>query len=156
MEKKFYIGVKAIVRNQHGQILVLQSDRPNRVGTGFYWDLPGGRMAEGEDTQTTLRRELLEELGTADLVGPVIDCGVVLSDIQFQKSDERIGLLFWGFACELSDQASITLSNEHLAYAWASPEEGVRLLRANIDQGYDTGLATLVERAFAESLCTTR
>ena len=54
-EQLFQIGIKAIIRNDENQILLLENKD--------YWDIPGGRMDQGEDIETTLLRELNEEIG---------------------------------------------------------------------------------------------
>lgn len=54
-EQLFQIGIKAIIRNDENQILLLKNKD--------YWDIPGGRIDQGEATETTLLRELNEEIG---------------------------------------------------------------------------------------------
>ena len=54
-EQLFQIGIKAIIRNDENQILLLKNKD--------YWDIPGGRIDQGEDIETTLLRELNEEIG---------------------------------------------------------------------------------------------
>ena len=54
-EQLFQIGIKAIIRNDENQILLLKNKD--------YWDIPGGRIDQGEDIETTLLRELNEEMG---------------------------------------------------------------------------------------------
>ncbi len=60
----FYVGLEALIV-QDGCLLMLQ--RLKREGIS-HWDLPGGRMAAGEDLRATLFRELQEEIqGIADV-----------------------------------------------------------------------------------------
>ena len=54
-EQLFQIGIKAIIRNDENQILLLKNKD--------YWDIPGGRIDQCEDIETTLLRELNEEIG---------------------------------------------------------------------------------------------
>ena len=54
-EQLFQIGIKAIIRNDENQILLLKNKD--------YWDIPGGRMDQGEDIEAALLRELNEEIG---------------------------------------------------------------------------------------------
>lgn len=54
-EQLFQIGIKAIIRNDENQILLLKNKD--------YWDIPGGRIDQSEDIETTLLRELNEEIG---------------------------------------------------------------------------------------------
>ena len=59
-EKLFYVGVKAMITNAAGQMLVMKTgEGPNEV----HWDIPGGRMEEQEAPLDTLRREVREETG---------------------------------------------------------------------------------------------
>ena len=53
----YRISLKALIYNDAGQILVVKEiDRT-------YWDLPGGGMDYGETIESSLKRELLEEVG---------------------------------------------------------------------------------------------
>lgn len=53
----YRISLKALIYNDAGQILVVKEiDRT-------YWDLPGGGIDFGETIKSSLKRELLEEVG---------------------------------------------------------------------------------------------
>ena len=53
----YRISIKALIYNDVGQILVVKEiDRT-------YWDLPGGGMDFGETIESSLKRELHEEVG---------------------------------------------------------------------------------------------
>ncbi|TWP25562.1 NUDIX hydrolase [TM7 phylum sp. oral taxon 346] len=52
---------KAIIRNDKNQILLLKNKD--------YWDIPVGRMDQGEDIEAALLRELNEEIGVDRVVG---------------------------------------------------------------------------------------
>ena len=52
----YRVSIKALIYNDAGQILVVKEDgRP-------YWDLPGGGMDFGETIESSLKRELYEEV----------------------------------------------------------------------------------------------
>ena len=53
----YRISLKALIYNDAGQILVVKEI--NRT----YWDLPGGGMDYDEDFESSLKRELYEEVG---------------------------------------------------------------------------------------------
>lgn len=53
--------VSAIIRNEEGEILLVQ----NRKGDSFYWGPPGGAVEEGETLEQALHREVREETGYA-------------------------------------------------------------------------------------------
>ena len=53
----YRISLKALIYNDAGQVLVVKEiDRT-------YWDLPGGGMDFGETIESSLKRELYEEVG---------------------------------------------------------------------------------------------
>ena len=53
----FYrVSVKALIRNDKGEILVVKEHQDK-------WELPGGGLNHGESIHDGLRRELIEELG---------------------------------------------------------------------------------------------
>ncbi|MEV4289025.1 NUDIX domain-containing protein [Nonomuraea bangladeshensis] len=65
--------VGAVILDAAGQrILLVQRGRPPGVGL---WSVPGGRLEPGEDDETGVRREVLEETGLRVEVGPLV--GVV-------------------------------------------------------------------------------
>lgn len=60
-EDIFQLGIKAVIRNNLGQILLLQVN-PAKLRNwqgDAYWDLPGGRIQKGATVLETLRREIL-------------------------------------------------------------------------------------------------
>lgn len=59
-KKKPYIGVDAIIRNEEGKILLI-----HRTGKNFngYWGLVSGMIEWGEDAESALKREVMEEIG---------------------------------------------------------------------------------------------
>ncbi|WP_319449457.1 MULTISPECIES: (deoxy)nucleoside triphosphate pyrophosphohydrolase [unclassified Mycobacterium] len=61
-----------------GALLVAQRDRPPDLAG--LWELPGGKVADGESDAAALARELREELGVEVVVGPRIGHDVALSD----------------------------------------------------------------------------
>lgn len=55
----FYrISIKAVIRNEKDEVLVVRENSDT-------WDLPGGGWDHGESTMTCLKRELNEEVGYA-------------------------------------------------------------------------------------------
>jgi hypothetical protein len=46
-EKLFYIGVKGLIENKEGRILLLKADvSKHRKNREPYWDIPGGRISD--------------------------------------------------------------------------------------------------------------
>ncbi len=77
-------AVRALLLNGRDEILLLRIQSPEG---DIFWIAPGGGIEAGEDAETALRRELLEELGLRDaVVGPV----VWLRHHTFDWGDQRI------------------------------------------------------------------
>lgn len=53
----FRVSLKAFIQNEKGEVLVVKEKGRD------WWDLPGGGMDHGDTFQTTLARELEEEIG---------------------------------------------------------------------------------------------
>ena len=67
-EDTFHLGVKALIRNKHGKVLVLHTNMVKLPkGVTDHWDLPGGRLQKGQDLEETLRREIKEEIGIKEI-----------------------------------------------------------------------------------------
>lgn len=60
-----------------GALLVAQRDRPPELAG--LWELPGGKVAEGESEKAALVRELREELGVDVAVGGRLGADVALT-----------------------------------------------------------------------------
>ncbi len=65
-----YHVVAGVIRNPDGQVLI--SKRPPTGLLGGMWEFPGGKIESGEDAQSALKRELLEELDIIAGVGQYI------------------------------------------------------------------------------------
>ena len=107
--KAFQIGVKGVIVAD-GRVLLLK--RAN-AETGPFWELPGGRMEEGEGIEQALRRELGEELpGIASIaIGQVLHAALVPDDTR------GLILLFYRVQANIP---TVTISAEHFGYTWAS------------------------------------
>lgn len=53
-----------------GRLLAARRSAPPELAG--QWELPGGKVEPGEDPRTALRRELLEELGVAVVLGALV------------------------------------------------------------------------------------
>lgn len=130
-EEVFHLGVKALIRNKRGQILVLQKN-PNRPGKRHnppHWDLPGGRLKKGDDIETTLRKELKEELDINNLkILSLFDTSI--SNFTIYDHKVRLGLLLVTFLCLLKDNGKIKImDDEHNHYKWYTPKQAAKLLQ---------------------------
>jgi len=120
-EQLYHIGVKAVIYNHKNHILILK-----RTGRD-YWDLPGGRIQEGERVQDTFYREIREETGLIAL-DDIISYGLYLTSIKFLVNEQTIGLIFYYHTCRITKEDPIILSPEHSGFKWARVEEARDLL----------------------------
>jgi ADP-ribose pyrophosphatase YjhB (NUDIX family) len=120
----FYLGVKALVRNDHNEVLML---RIRRSATEDYYDLPGGRVNEGEAPEAALTREIFEETG---LTGMTIGRHVALAPFgaHIPSSEGRqVGLIFSIYACTIPDMSAFVME-PGMEVTWQAAREVVPLL----------------------------
>jgi 8-oxo-dGTP pyrophosphatase MutT (NUDIX family) len=126
-EDLFHYGVKAIIQNEAGDVLLLRygAAKPDLV---HRWDLPGGRIDRGETREQALKRELCEELGIHDVT---IDkhCFIAQAPSRIKLETYDVGLLMSFFRCSLMPHHTIVLSHEHEHYEWVEPIEAVERLK---------------------------
>lgn len=124
------IGVKAIIENSQGLILVVKDAASGN------WTLPGGRIELGETPQVALTREIEDEVGLK-----LITIGKPTSAWFFFIDDEpnqQVVLL----NCRCQAYGTVKLGRECSASAWISPQEFLTLplphesLRYTIGQEY--------------------
>ena len=116
MIKTFNIGVKALILNNN-KILILKEIDIRRGNVELY-DLPGGRMEEGESIKETLKRELKEELGIINYsLGPIIHAQI---HPYYDINGTSFMLLFYKVDVKNS---KIKLSTEHISFEWISKKD---------------------------------
>jgi len=101
------VSVRGVVLGPHERVLVVQRT------TDGAWELPGGRLASGEQPRDGLIRELREETGLSVSVGTLCHANSWVND----DGCDRFGVYY---ACE-SASTAISLSDEHTDFRWASP-----------------------------------
>ena len=133
--KKFYVGVKGVVRDGDRGIILLHRD----YKSGDYWDVPGGRMDKDEDFAATLARELNEELpGIKD-----IKMGKLLGAYRLQKDiegDTSLVLLY--FLVDAKLPVTIKLSDEHESHTWITKS-------TDIPEGLNTAIKKILKDLLA-------
>lgn len=142
-EDVFHLGIKALIRNQEGKVLLLQVNPAKLNGERRdYWDLPGGRVQKGDTIEDTLRREVLEETGIPEIsnISPV---NMVLSNIRIPNDSDSFGLILSVYACNVPDGAAITLSDEHIASEWFDPAKAAELLQVKYPTDFCEAIAAL-------------
>ena len=129
-EQIFHLGVKALIFNHQGQILLLKVNQNNftEVQEEDYWDLPGGRVLEGHTSEETLKREIKEETGLERIeLGQCL--GMTLSNMRIPlKNGIKAGLVVAVYVCPMTVDAAIQISKEHHDFKWVEPHEGAQLL----------------------------
>ena len=108
------VSVKGVLVRR-GRVLVLRNDRGE-------WELPGGRLDDGETPEEALRREISEETGLRVMVGSLVDAWV------FQVTPREKVLILqyacrlsgrrWQYACRTNGKAGVRISHEHIESAW--------------------------------------
>lgn len=126
-EQLFQIGIKGLIRNKAGEILLLKI--PAWSGNPSHWDLPGGRMDPGETFVQTLRRELKEEI-SVDYAGEPKHLATVLSNITIPVEGGRVPLVLMAYEVELPEGAEIRLGDDEPeeAFDWFEPKRAAELL----------------------------
>lgn len=123
-EDSFHLGVKGLIRNSQGSVLLLQVNKAQlRAADAAYWDLPGGRVQQGDTVFDTLRREILEETGIVTITD-IAEVSMVLSNIRIPlEGGSSVGLILSIYSCAMADpRQPIALSDEHIAFEWVSPQ----------------------------------
>lgn len=127
-EDIFHLGVKALIKNKKGQVLVLHSNPKysREDNTPDHWDLPGGRLQKGQSIEETLTREVEEEIGIKHLkIIKLLDASIS----KLRLMQENYGLILFTYLCSIGDPDNVKLmDDEHTEYRWCSPEEAAGLL----------------------------
>lgn len=109
------VAVKAIIRNDKGQVLVLREAATYKDGTrpGQY-RVPGGRLEAGEYFMDALHREVMEETGLEVAVGQPVHVDEWRPTIH-GTVQQIVGIFF---LCTLKSQAKPRLGDEHDEARW--------------------------------------
>lgn len=129
MEDKFHLGIKAIIRNYAGKILLLKVNKEKlKKFTGkAYWDIPGGRIQKNATVEDTLKREIEEELEVSEITN-ITPFLMVLSKIRIPQNEDSVGLILGAYICSIPENSQIKLSDEHIESGWFSPNKASELL----------------------------
>lgn len=127
-EQLFQIGIKAVIRNQKGEVLLQAFEHD---GVVKFWDLPGGRMDPGETFLETLVRELQEEIDVVyDIArdGEPVPLLTMLAKVKIRVGDEQIPLVMLAYEVELPASAEPRAAEEDAVIAWVSPAVAAKQL----------------------------
>ena len=90
-----------------------------------YWDLPKGHVEAGETEEETVRREVQEETGLADI--NVYDGFRETIHYWFRFEKKTISKTVIFYLAQTSQQ-EVEISSEHIGYQWLSYEEALQEL----------------------------
>ena len=108
---KFTIITRMVVRLDDKILLIKRAEgKDHRAGI---WEFPGGKLDSGENLETGVKRELLEEVG--------IETTEIDYDTSAYYDDERGDILAVVFICNVKDE-TIVLSGEHSEYRWVDKD----------------------------------
>lgn len=144
-EDVFHLGIKAVIRRHDNCVLLLKvntAELRNHSGPA-YWDIPGGRLQCGDDIESTLRREVLEETGITHIRSHEF-FSAALSEIRIPVGQSRtVGLILFAYLCDVDSSSEIVLSSEHTEFGWFSPSEAADLLLFKYPDEFVVRLASL-------------
>ena len=121
--------VTAALIEEEGRVLLARR-RPGKH-MGGRWELPGGKVEQGETAEQSLCRELAEELGIEARVGEF------LGSARFEGNGVRLELLVYRVQ-RVSGEPAL---NEHEEIRWVRPADLLGFDLADSDR-------TVVERLF--------
>jgi 8-oxo-dGTP pyrophosphatase MutT (NUDIX family) len=127
-EKLFFIGVKAMISNEKGQLLLLDSGDYHQKHQVRHWDFPGGRIDVGEKPLVALKREIREETGFQNISEPQFFTAVISKHTVKLDDGKIVGLGLFVYKVSVNEDTNITLSPEHAAYEWVNIQEAKKLL----------------------------
>lgn len=127
------VGVKALLRNSDGKVLLLRRNKEKYPEVNNLWDIPGGRIDTGATLYENLSREILEETG---LVMNSVPRLVSAQDII--KSERELHVVRLTYTARVEGNPILS-GEEHDEYLWASFSEITNM------EGLDSLVRGLVE-----------
>ncbi|MCX6708459.1 MAG: NUDIX domain-containing protein [Candidatus Woesearchaeota archaeon] len=131
------VAVKGIIVSDEKILLLKRSSKEDCFPA--LWDIPGGKIAFGEDLNRALKREIKEE---SDIDAEVI---IPFSTWSFFRNENTyvVGITF---LCKLkNDKIQINLSKEHEQFIWASKDD---LDKLNMNENLKNNLKEFFETKF--------
>jgi 8-oxo-dGTP pyrophosphatase MutT (NUDIX family) len=124
----FPVSVKGVVIRD-GRVLLLRNERDE-------WELPGGKLALGEDPADCVAREIAEEVGWTIAAGPLLDAW------QYNIRD-GVNVLVVTYGCHTTCDGAPVVSDEHkdVGLFTASEAAGLRM-----PEGYQRSITSWYAR----------
>jgi 8-oxo-dGTP pyrophosphatase MutT (NUDIX family) len=108
------VSVRGVIHNADGHILVVQRSKDQD------WELPGGRLSQGESPRQGLRREIHEETGLDVEVAEIVKANSWVN----MANEDRFAVHYY---CGQTD-GNVEISDEHVDSEWVGPEKTEWLL----------------------------
>lgn len=108
-----------VVLVNYGAVLLLQYPQG-------HWDLPKGHVeADDSDRKATMRRELAEETGIADVL--VLDGFEERTEYTFRHKGKRQSKEVYWYVAE-TETLDVNLSHEHRGYLWLDWDQALETI----------------------------
>ena len=113
MKRSYGLTVRGVIKNDDGKILIVKRHPKSRTDPEM-WELPGGKVEEGEFFADALIREIKEETDLDSTVGEF--CEAVQNDYMHKRT---VQLMMY-----LEDvTGEVKISDEHTDWMWVNLEE---------------------------------
>lgn len=110
MEKFYGLTVRGVIKNKNDEILIVKRHPKSKTDPEM-WELPGGKVEDGEYFTKTLVREIKEETNLDCKVGDL--CEAVQNDYSNKRT---VQLMMY-----LDDvSGDVKISEEHTEFMWAN------------------------------------
>jgi len=145
-EDIFQVGVKALVRNNNNEILLLRVNkkRLREHSHVAYWDMPGGRIRFGEKPEIALKREIKEETGIKKVYDTALLTTVIIERRIASESGLETGLVLMVYIAMIETVSKIKISDEHIESGWFTPTRAARLLAVKYPKEFTKLIARLI------------
>ena len=111
--KGYGLTVRGVIKNSDGEILIVKRHPKSRTDPEM-WELPGGKVEQGEHFADALVREIKEETDLDVEVGDF--CEAIQNDYSHKRT---VQLMMY-----LEDvKGNVKISEEHTGFMWASLEK---------------------------------
>ncbi len=124
---RFMVAVEGVIEHEETETILLLK-RANVDYAGGVWEIGGGRLDQGEDPEAGLKREIKEETGLEIKPKKIINAWFFNRGRKKTPENEVIGFTYW----VTTDSQKVSLSPEHDAYQWLSPEAALELVEPKL------------------------
>ncbi len=110
MEQKQITIVAAVITNEKGELLLAKRNQPQTPEIHGKWEFAGGGVDFGEDPVSSIKREVLEEIGVEIKVVRLLP--KVISDIQKFNNGDQLQVLVLSYECKITSGTPNPTDNE--------------------------------------------